>query len=282
MGNNPVSYVDPNGGKAFTSYSNGEYERPSCTGGGVGLNSSLSQYMFMSPLEQQQLQYAYGTQTAVTTGMGAPTMEVGVSVGTLPDGTTVIQSNNGEYLWSSNSSAHPVANGMMGKWVEKQHGELVKFESNDGMTSSSGYAYNIINASHFEEDRSGSQFLNYTPPPSDLPGFPEAERVRPKGGRPRWKLPNGDIGEWDGRHGEIERYNPKGKHKGVWDPNGNQIKPPVPGRTIDPWSMPAFSNQDLIRGGVILIGVSFIIFDIVTVPSGEGLIGVRMIMGAIR
>lgn len=26
--------------------------------------------------------------------------------------------------------------------------------------------------------------LNYTPPPGDFPGFPGAERVRPKGGRP--------------------------------------------------------------------------------------------------
>jgi RHS repeat-associated protein len=40
---------------------------------------------------------------------------------------------------------------------------------------------------------------SYTPPPKDgFPGFPNAERVRPKGGRPRWRLPDGDIIEWDG------------------------------------------------------------------------------------
>jgi len=31
------------------------------------------------------------------------------------------------------------------------------------------------------------------------------------------------------------RYNPRGKHKGVWSPDGGeQIKDPVPGRKIDP------------------------------------------------
>jgi hypothetical protein len=88
-------------------------------------------------------------------------------------------------------------------------------------------------------------------------------------------LPDGDIGEWDGQHGEVERYNKRGKHKGVWNPDGQQIKPPVLGRTIDPfWSMPNISTSDIINGGVILIGVGIIIFDIVTIPSGEGLIGV--------
>ncbi len=30
--------------------------------------------------------------------------------------------------------------------------------------------------------------------------------------------PDGDIIEWDGQHGELERYNPRGKHRGVWSP----------------------------------------------------------------
>jgi hypothetical protein len=75
---------------------------------------------------------------------------------------------------------------------------------------------------------------SYTPAPKGLPGFPDAERVKPKGGRPRWRLPDGDIIEWDGQHGELERYNPRGKHKGVWSPDGEQTKNPVPGRKIDP------------------------------------------------
>ena len=30
----------------------------------------------------------------------------------------------------------------------------------------------------------------------------------------------------------------QGKHKGVWNPDGKQIKPPVPGRRIDPIGPP--------------------------------------------
>jgi hypothetical protein len=100
---------------------------------------------------------------------------------------------------------------------------------------------------------------SYTPPPSNLPGFPDAERIRPKGGRPRWKLPDGDIGEWDGQHGEVERYNPRGKHKGVWDPDGNQIKDPVPGRKIDPYwtpSMPTISPTTIQRSLWITVGAA--------------------------
>ncbi len=97
--------------------------------------------------------------------------------------------------------------------------------------------------------KDGSTKPSYTPPPRSLPGFPDAEKSKPKGGRPRWKLPDGDIGEWDGQHGELERYNPRGKHKGVWSPDGTQTKPPVPGRTIDP----------VVVGVGVVIGVGILI-----------------------
>jgi len=75
----------------------------------------------------------------------------------------------------------------------------------------------------------------YTPAPRNIPGFPDATRVKPKGDRTRWRLPGGDIFEWDGQHGELERYNPRGKHTGVFDPeSGDQIGLPVPGRRIEP------------------------------------------------
>jgi RHS repeat-associated protein len=87
-----------------------------------------------------------------------------------------------------------------------------------------------------------SNSLAYIPPPKDgLPGFPGAERDRPKGGRPRWKLPNGDIGEWDGQHGEVEVYNPRGKHKGAWTPDGKQVKNPVPGRKTNTFDVPRYN-----------------------------------------
>lgn len=114
-----------------------------------------------------------------------------------------------------------------------------------------------------------------------LPGFPDARRVAPKGGRPRWNLPDGDIIEWDGQHGELERYNRRGKHKGVWDSQGIQQKDAVPGRRIEP-----FINPEIIRQGIVIgvvVGVAaIIVFDIVTVPSGEGLIGVEMIRRALE
>ena len=77
--------------------------------------------------------------------------------------------------------------------------------------------------------------ITYTPAPKDLPGFPGATRAKPKGGRTRWKTPEGDILEWDSQHGDVEVYNKRGKHKGTADPEtGEMIKEPVPGRTIDP------------------------------------------------
>jgi len=143
-----------------------------------------------------------------------------------------------------------------------------------------------INAINSAANGGDVQYAGYTPPPKSLPGFPGAERIRPKGGRPRWKLPDGDIGEWDGQHGDLERYNPRGKHKGSWNPeDGKQTKPPVPGRTIDPYwspSFPSFTTEQIITGGLIIGGAAIIIFDIVTFPSGEGLIGVEMIRQAVH
>jgi len=69
----------------------------------------------------------------------------------------------------------------------------------------------------------------YTPPPKELPGFPEAQRV-PNKSRARWK--NGDdILEWDSQHGDVEVYNKQGKHQGSADPStGQMVKPKVKGR----------------------------------------------------
>jgi RHS repeat-associated protein len=96
---------------------------------------------------------------------------------------------------------------------------------------------------------------SYTPAPRELPGFPDAEKVKPKGGRPRWKLPDGDIIEWDGQHGELERYNPRGKHKGVWSPDGEPIKDPVPGRKIDPTTV--------VVGTAATVTTAYIIYKII-------------------
>lgn len=72
--------------------------------------------------------------------------------------------------------------------------------------------------------------VNYTPPPKDIPGFPGA---RPLGNRKRWIDSDGNILEWDSRHGEIEMYDRTGKtHKGGFNPKtGDQVSDPKPGRT---------------------------------------------------
>ena len=72
----------------------------------------------------------------------------------------------------------------------------------------------------------------YTPPPRILPGFPGARKVKPRTGRTRWKDTNGDILEWDGQHSEVEVYDKRGKHKHVTNPDGEIIKPGVPGRKV--------------------------------------------------
>lgn len=80
----------------------------------------------------------------------------------------------------------------------------------------------------------------YVPPPKVLPAFPKAKPAKRKGGggakRRRWVDPDsGDILEWDGQHGKIERYNDRGKHLGEYDPDsGQQTKPADPTRTVTP------------------------------------------------
>jgi hypothetical protein len=44
----------------------------------------------------------------------------------------------------------------------------------------------------------------------------------------------GQILEEDTQHGELEKYNRRGKHEGTVDPDtGEIIKPPVKGRAIE-------------------------------------------------
>ena len=82
--------------------------------------------------------------------------------------------------------------------------------------------------------------MTYIPPPKDLPGFPEARRVKPKtsipggGFRKRWRDGN-CIYEWDSFHGRVEKYDKRGYHLGEFDPNtGEQTKVANPSRKIEP------------------------------------------------
>lgn len=76
--------------------------------------------------------------------------------------------------------------------------------------------------------------------PRDLLGFPNARKVRPKtpfagGLRARWRDANGDILEWDSRHGRVERYNSRGRHLGEFDAvTGAQLSLPDLAREVEP------------------------------------------------
>ena len=102
---------------------------------------------------------------------------------------------------------------------------------------------------------------SYTPPPKNLPAFPDARDLKPKGPtkRPRWGLPNGDILEWDGQHQELERYNPRGEHKDVRDPNtGVKTKDRVPGRWITPIvTAPSLENTKTVIATAASVAITY-------------------------
>jgi hypothetical protein len=79
----------------------------------------------------------------------------------------------------------------------------------------------------------GGYSCAYKLPPKDLPGFPDAKRVKPKTlitkngkkKRRRWRTPDGTIFEWDYRHGTVEKHDKQGNHQGEFRPNGTKIGP---------------------------------------------------------
>ena len=75
-------------------------------------------------------------------------------------------------------------------------------------------------------------YKRYHLPPDTIP-FQSWKIVKPKEGRKRWALEDGRILEWDRQHGEFEMYDKRGKHIGVYDNTGMQIKPAVSGRKIE-------------------------------------------------
>lgn len=73
---------------------------------------------------------------------------------------------------------------------------------------------------------------SYHLPPSELPAFPDAVRVRNKGNRQRWESKK-RIYEWDYQHGAVEVYDKQGRHLGEFDAEtGEQTGSPKPERRI--------------------------------------------------
>jgi hypothetical protein len=119
MNNNPISFIDPDGGIVFTSYTSPEKDTPPLIVGGAGnTGNTLYQWLAMSHYDRNNFQNYYGTAISATgLGLDQGSMASGVSVQEGPDGTTYVVSNNGDYLFSSNQNKNPVANGMKGSWV---------------------------------------------------------------------------------------------------------------------------------------------------------------------
>jgi hypothetical protein len=74
--------------------------------------------------------------------------------------------------------------------------------------------------------------MTYTPPPRDIPNL---RRVKPKGGRARWRDNDGNIYEWDGQHATLEKYDPRGRHLGElsW-PGLEPVELAKPNRSVEP------------------------------------------------
>jgi len=90
--------------------------------------------------------------------------------------------------------------------------------------------------------RNGRGDTGPKPAPETPKGFPDAKAVRRKtsvqgggGLRKRWVDGEGNILEWDSRHGAIEKYDGRGRHLGEFDPEtGAQTKPPDRTRRVEP------------------------------------------------
>lgn len=70
----------------------------------------------------------------------------------------------------------------------------------------------------------------YRPTPSSVKSHYGAKKVGVRGGRPTWQDKK-KIYQWDRPHEKLEVYRKSDKeHLGKFDLEGNQTKPPVPGR----------------------------------------------------
>jgi RHS repeat-associated protein len=124
--------------------------------------------------------------------------------------------------------------GALGKGAGKGIAQVMPEEFVDELAGALGFAKK---KKHPNPNAGKMQY----PPGTHLPGFPGANPVPRKtpvqgggGLRHRWKDSQGNIYEWDYRHGAVEKYDSKGRHQGEFDANGKQLKPRDPDRKVDP------------------------------------------------
>lgn len=74
----------------------------------------------------------------------------------------------------------------------------------------------------------------YNIAPKTLLGFKDSKLVDKKSERIRWQLSDKKILEWDSQHGEVEMYDRRGRHLGIYAPNtGEKLKNAVLTRRIE-------------------------------------------------
>ncbi|MEQ7129478.1 colicin E3/pyocin S6 family cytotoxin [Actinopolymorpha sp. B11F2] len=72
---------------------------------------------------------------------------------------------------------------------------------------------------------------HYHVPPRRLNAFPDAQPIRSKGPRRTWKDSQGNIYEFDRRHGTVEKYDRGNRHQGDFNVDtGKQVGPADPSR----------------------------------------------------
>jgi putative cytotoxic protein len=72
------------------------------------------------------------------------------------------------------------------------------------------------------------------PAPNALLAFPNAVRVRPRGGRARWRDLDGSLLEWDSHAAALHLYGAHGWHLGEFDSvHGGNMSMAEPGRRIE-------------------------------------------------
>ncbi|WP_418254616.1 hemagglutinin repeat-containing protein [Gallibacterium anatis] len=147
----------------------------------------------------------------------------------------VIDENSKEFnfIEKNRTVAEKLVVGLVDSFIESQQAQGIKISP-----KIASFAKKVKNPNIQNKD------WKYIPAPKqeEITGFKDLAKIKYKtpvqgGGRlrERWKDKEGNIYEWDSRHGTMEKYNKRGKHLGEFDfKTGEQLKNADPTRRIEP------------------------------------------------
>ena len=115
------------------------------------------------------------------------------------------------------------------------------------------------------------------------PKHPDYKKPKKWDGKKK-RNPNGKGAGFPDKNGDVWiPTNHDGTHRPHWDVQGRGGKHrnvyPAPGTYPATYSVDGASDLEKLGWGAIGLGVGIIVFDVLTVPSGEGLIGVAILTG---